>query len=463
MKRYSLTRRHFLATTLTASIAGSKAIRAAVQDTSLRKPNIIYIMADDLGYADLGCYGQQKIKTPHIDRLAQRGTRFTQVYCGSAVCAPSRNALMTGQHMGHATIRGNHPKVGGIPSPYKEPSTRLPLASKDVTVAQILKNAGYATGITGKWGIGEANTDATPNQKGFDEWLGYLNQDHAVYYWTDMLWRNRQKRHIPENQDNKQGKYTPHLFTDFAIDFIAYHKDHPFFLYLAFTIPHAEIVVPDLGPYAEKTWPESQKTYAAMIWQLDQSVGRIMGQVEKQGLTENTIIFFCSDNGVARQEWIDFFHSHGGLRGKKGDLLEGGIRTPMIVTWPGKIPAGRINQDAVWYFPDFLPTAADLAHAQPPSNIDGISILPMLLGKRQNLEERYLYWEFPKRDTYQQAARQGRWKVYRNRFDEPLQLYNLEADPAELYNLASQYPELIQRFEEYIKNARKESPHWPSK
>jgi arylsulfatase A-like enzyme len=421
-------------------------------------------MADDLGYGDLGCYGQKEIQTPHIDRIAQEGRRFTQCYTGSAVCAPSRNALMTGQHMGHATIRDNKPKIGGIPSPFKEKSIRLPLKKEDYTVAQMLKKAGYTTGITGKWGIGEANTNATPNEKGFDEWLGYLNQDHAVYYYTDYLWKNQEKMKINENQNGKREKYVHDFFTDFSLDFISRNKTKPFFLYCAFTIPHSKFEVPDLGIYANKPWPEDAKIFAAMVSYMDESIGKIMAHLKDLSLDTNTIVFFCSDNGGKNDPFRKIFNSSGGFKGTKGSLSEGGIRTPMLVRWPGRISPRKTDSETVWYFPDFMPTAADLAGLDCPASCDGVSVLPSLLGKAQpELKKRFLYWEFPRRENYFQAVRLDNWKGIRKNLYVPFELYDLNADPAEQNNVADSHPDIIKKIETYLKTARIESPHWSSK
>lgn len=428
-----------------------------------RKPNIIFIMADDLGYGDLGCYGQTLIKTPHIDQMAREGMRFTNCYAGSAVCAPSRNALMTGQHTGHCTIRGNHPKKGGRPSPYNPKTTRLPLAPEDFTVAQMLKQAGYATGIAGKWGLGESDTDAVPNGKGFDEWLGFLNQDHAVFYYADYLWRNEKKMPIPENMNGQRGKYVHDLFTQFTLDFITENKDHPFFFYGAYTIPHADYEVPDTHLYEEQPWLEEAKIYASMVSRLDNTVGQIFNLLKQLGIDQNTIVFFCSDNGANSRPMHRIFNSVGTLRGNKGELYEGGIRTPMIVRWPGKISANTVNQEATWYFPDFLPTVAELADITVPGNIDGFSVLPVLLGKSQSeLEQRFLYWEYPRKNEYLQAIRHGRWKAVRHHLESPFELYDLSQDPQEQNNVAEQNRAVVERIFKFAKIARTESENFPS-
>jgi len=466
MNKNTRSRRDFLKSggwgmaTLALSAASGSDCLGGAQGRRASKPNIIFLLADDLGYADLGCFGQKLIRTPHLDRMAAESTRFTQCYSGSAVCAPSRNALMTGQHTGHTRIRGNSPQVGGIPAVFEEASTRLSLEPEDVTIAELLKKQVYATGLFGKWGLAEPGSPGAPEKKGFDEWLGYYNQDHAVYYYTPYLWRNGKKQPLPENQGGHQGVYTNDLFTRQALEFIDAHRSEPFFLYLAYTIPHKNYEVPDLGEYARKDWPADAKIFAAMISRLDGYVGQILEHLKKIGIDGQTIVFFCSDNGEPKKAWGELFESSLPLRGKKGSLYEGGIRTPMIVRWPGHVPAGRTST-AAWYFPDFLPTALALAGGSASGPIDGISILPTLRGEKQDLADRFLYWEFPNRNNYSQAIRWRRWKAVRNRLDQPFELYDLVADVSETRNIAMKHPEVMQRIRSYAGSARTESPHWP--
>jgi len=417
------------------------------------RPNIIFILADDLGYGDLGCYGQKHIRTPNLDKMAAEGTRFTQCYAGSTVCAPSRSVLMTGQHTGHTRVRGNFAKVGGV-----GPQKRVPLEPEDITVAEILKQAGYVTAITGKWGLGEPGTSGVPNRQGFDQWFGYLNQRNAHSYYPPYLWRNEQKYVLAGNQDGKRQQYSHDLFTEFALDFIRRNHDRRFFLYLAYTIPHAKYEIPSTEPYTEMPWPADAKVHAAMITRMDRDIGRLLRLLKDLGIDEQTIVFFCSDNGAARR-WEGIFDSAGPLRGHKGDLYEGGIRTPMIVRWPGKVPAGRVSQ-AVWYFADVLPTLAELAAVQPPAGIDGISMVPALLGRPQRSDDRFLYWEFFG-GGFQQAVRWRNYKAIRPSPRAPLQLYDLSTDIAEQNDIAQAHPQLIQRFERYLKTARTDSPNWP--
>ncbi|MCC6794787.1 MAG: arylsulfatase [Candidatus Hydrogenedentes bacterium] len=447
-------RRRFLGTIGALAVA----TQCPTQAASTSRPNIIFILADDLGYGDLGCYGQTKIKTPNIDALAAQGTRFTQCYAGAAVCAPSRSVLMTGQHVGHTRIRGNSAKVA-IPRHDGE-ANRVPLYAEDFTVAQLLKGAGYATGIAGKWGLGEPGSTGLPNDHGFDEWLGYLNQNHAPDYFTDYLWRNKEKQIIPGNLDGKRQTYSCDLFADFAIDFIRAHKEGPFFLYLPFTIPHKKTEVPDLAPYANESWSDEEKTFAAMITRLDGYVGRISQLLKELNIDDNTIVFFASDNG-APETCRDFFARSGILRDIKGTLYDGGIRVPMIVRWPGKVAAGK--SDAMpWYFADFLPTAGAIAGAATASNIDGANVLPIIFGNSQpEFASRFLYWETPADGDLRQAARKGPWKAVRQGLDKPIELYNLDEDVWESKNVAAKFPQIVNEFRTYFAEQHIESPHWP--
>jgi arylsulfatase A-like enzyme len=421
------------------------------------KPNIIFIMADDLGYADLGCYGQTRIRTPHSDRMAEGGIRFTQCYAGAPICAPCRSVLMTGQHTGHTRIRGNFAKTGGtLVLDDGSPQRRLPLREEDVTVAEVLKQEGYTTGITGKWGLGEPGTTGVPNRKGFDEWLGYLNQRRAHTYYPPYLWRNEDKIVLEDNAGGRREQYSHDLFADFALDFISKNQEGPFFLYLSYTLPHAHYEIPSIEPYDKEPWEADAKAYAAMVSRLDRDVGDVMERLSGLGIDGETIVFLCSDNGAAKR-WDGLFDSCGELRGKKGDVYEGGIRTPMIVRWPGKTPKGATS-DAPWYFADFMPTAAELAGGSTPPGVDGISVLPTLLGEGQGLDDRYLYWEWPEAG-FRQAARIGNWKAVR--CDGELELYDIARDPGEGEDVSVRHPDIVQAMEKYLETARNESEHWP--
>jgi len=449
-------------------LLGTRPAHAAEGDVpavSSRHPNIVFILADDLGYGDLGCYGQQRIKTPNLDKMASEGVRFTQCYSGSTVCAPSRCCLMTGLHTGHAYIRGN---------------SLLPLRPEDVTVAETLKGAGYATGLVGKWGLGEPDTTGLPNSQGFDEFFGYLNQGHAHNYYPEYLWRNTTQVRLDGNVESKEKRgvsderkiYSGDLFTHEALDFVERHKNESFFLYLAYTIPHANnerfaagqsgMEVPDYGPYANEDWPDHQKGHAAMISRMDRDIGTLFDRLKGLGLDDNTIVFFSSDNGTHKEGGADpaFFNSSGPLRGYKRDLYDGGIRVPMIVRWPGKISAGTVS-DQVWAFWDFLPTAADLAGASAPSGLDGVSVVPTLL-QGAAFEHAPLYWEFHERG-FGQAVRMGNWKGVKLAPDKPLELYDLSRDIGETQDVAKDNPDVVAKIEAYLATARTPSEKWPGK
>lgn len=424
------------------------------------KPNIIFILADDLGYGELGCYGQKRIQTPNLDRLAAEGMRFTQCYAGSTVCAPSRAALMTGRHTGHVSIRGN---------------AAVPLATNETTVAELLRGAGYQTGLVGKWGLGLTNTPSTPDRRGFDEWFGFLSQHHAHDYYPTYLWRSSvlsEQSHtnlfLPQNMDGAKGRYVHDLFTQAATNFIRVAKYKPFFLYLAYTIPHANnemkqlgMQVPSDAPYSAEDWPQPEKNKAAMITRMDRDIGAILAELRRHRIESNTVIFFTSDNGPHNEGGAKaaFFNSSGPLRGLKRDMHEGGIRVPMMARWPGRIPAGKVS-DQVWAFWDFLPTAAELAGQKPPKGIDGISMLPTLLGKTQTNQHEFLYWEFHEGGS-KQAVRMGDWKAVRKSPGTPLELYDLATDLGETNNVAAAQPKIVAKIEDYLKTARTESEYWP--
>ncbi len=468
------TRREFLHKVgLAAAGVGASSLLPGCAGTGLKskgessKPNIIFILADDLGYGDLGCYGQKTIKTPNIDKMATEGIRFTDHYAGSTVCAPSRCCLMTGLHTGHAYIRGN---------------LRIPLRESDVTVAELLKRAGYTTGIIGKWGLGEPETTGIPNRKGFDYWFGYLNQRHAHNYYPAYLWRNEEKvplknevREVnpPGGVATKRLEYSHDLFTEEALGYISKNKDNPFFLYLAYTIPHANneaqqkgMEVPSLEPYADTDWPEPQKGHAAMITRMDRDIGRLFAKLKELGLDENTLVIFSSDNGPHKEGGADpdFFNSSGPLRGYKRALYEGGIRVPMIARWPGKIDEGS-QSNHISAFWDFLPTFCELAGVDSPKDIDGISMVPALLGRtRKQKQHKFLYWEFHEQGK-RQAVRMGDWKGVRQDVAQnpngPIELYNLQNDIGEKYNIAEEHPDVVARIEQYMNTAWEPSEHWP--
>ncbi|MEX0711679.1 MAG: sulfatase-like hydrolase/transferase [Pirellulales bacterium] len=444
---------------------GSRSAQAQAQQNQPKpdRPNIVFILADDLGYGDLGCYGQQQIQTPHLDRMAAEGMRFTHFYAGSTVCAPSRAVLMTGLHSGHAYIRGN---------------ARHDLRPEDVTVAEVLKQAGYATGLVGKWGLGQEGGTGVPNRQGFDYFFGYLDQAHAHNYYPTFLLRNEARlplaNVVPDEGPAGQGvaakkvEYSPDLMTREALDFVDRNKDRPFFLYLAYTLPHANneagdagMEVPDHGPYEDRDWPQPQKGLAAMITRLDRDIGSLLARLKEHGLDERTLVLFSSDNGPHREggNRPDFFNSSGPLRGFKRDLYEGGIRVPLIARWPGRVPAGS-ESDHVGHFADFLPTAAQVAGAEVPSRLDGVSFLPALLGQAERQPRHdYLYWEFYEQGS-SQAVRMGHWKAVAKPMGGPIELYDLRNDLSESHDVAQEHPEAVGRMRAAMREAHVPSPLW---
>jgi arylsulfatase A-like enzyme len=337
---------------------------------------------------------------------------------------------------------------------------RVPLEPEDITVAQVLKTRGYVTGMTGKWGLGEPGSTGEPKAKGFDEWFGFLNQNHAHTHYPDYLWRNQEKVVIDANVDGKRGQHSHELFTKFALDFIRKQSGRPFFLYVPYTLPHQEMAVPDLGAYGDRPWTKNEKIYAAMISLIDRDVGRLFALLKELHIDDRTLVFFCSDNGGPTRH-DGRFDSNGQLRGTKGEVYEGGLRTPMLVRWPGKVPAGTTS-DLPMYFADILPTLADVTAASVPAGVDGVSVLPTMLGKRQQLD-RMLYWE-QYSGGFQQAVRWGKWKGIRR--DGPpasFELYDLSADPSEAKDVAAANPAVVKRIEGFMATAYKPSPNWSRK
>jgi arylsulfatase A-like enzyme len=424
------------------------------------KPNIIFIMADDLGYADLGTYGQHSIKTPNIDFLAKEGMQFTQCYSGAAVCAPARSVLMTGLHAGHTRVRGNF-GIGGVKG-LAGIEGRVPLKDEDLTIAELLKNEGYKTAMIGKWGLGEPETEGEPHRQGFDEFYGFLNQRRAHSYYPEYIWRDQHKIKL-KNSDSNHIEYTHDLFAEEAIDFIKRNKENPFFLYVPFCIPHNNYEVPDLGIYKDETWETDAKAYAAMISRMDASVGRIMKTLKDSGIDKNTIVFFTSDNGAAKysKQW-NIFESNAPLRGIKRDAYEGGIRVPMIVRYPEIIDKG-VQNDLPWYFADVMPTLVELTGGNVPDNIDGRSILPTLMGEEQDFSQRYMYWEFYEKNGWR-ATRFGDWKAIQNdmhnKNHKPIELYNIKIDMSESKNVASKNPEIVKKAEQIFEEAHIPSDHY---
>ncbi len=418
------------------------------------RPNVIFMMSDDQGFADLGCYGSPHLQTPNLDRMAGEGIRFMQAYVGSPVCAPTRCSLMTGLHSGHITRRGNR-TTDDAHKPFMERKL-VPLRSEDYTIGDLMKEGGYHTACIGKWGLGNPGTTGTPDQHGFDYFYGYLDQVHAHNYYTNFLMENLDSIPISANENDNQAMYTPDLLLDKAKDFIREKQDDPFFLYLPFTLPHGRYVIPDQGIYADKPWPEKIKNYAAMITYLDDQVGQILNLLNELEIDEKTLIFFCSDNGP-NPEFVRHLSSNQPFRGLKRQVLEGGIRTPMIVRWPGTI-LPKVDSVLVWAFWDLMPTLADLLDTDLKVPTDGISIMPTLLGLEQGKHE-FLYWEFY--DPFQQAVRLNNFKGIRLGTEEPIHLYDLQADLSESNNIADQHPDIIQKMVNIMSAEHSPSPHWP--
>lgn len=446
VKTWEVTRRRFLAQSMLGLpvLFGAQVRAQSAPDRNhrTRRPNIVFILADDLGYGDLGCFGQKDIRTPNLDRMAAEGTRFTQSYCGTSVCAPSRCALMTGLHMGHAPIRANREV---------KPEGQKPLPPGTFTVARLLKDAGYDTAAFGKWGLGFWGTSGDPNTLGFDLFFGYNCQKLAHNYYPEYLWRNNRK--VP--LDGKT--YSHDLIASEALEWLGKRGDKPFFLYLPFTLPHPTYVVPDLGEYADKDWTDQEKTYAAMVSRLDRSVGQVLDQLKARGLDGDTLVIFASDNGP---QGNNRFNSTGGLSGSKRGMMEGSLRTPTLTRWPGHVPAGRVC-DEPWAFWDFLPTCAELAGAKVPPGValDGLSVAAALEGGRMPPRE-YFYWELHE-GPCKQAVRFGNWKALRNKPEHALMLFDLATDPQEKNSLAAKRPDLVAKAEELMRKARVDSPDWP--
>lgn len=444
-----MNRREFLGATLAPALASGAAAAAP--------PNIVFILADDLGYGDLGCYGQRRIRTPNLDALAQSGVRFTQAYAGATVCAPSRCSLMTGKHGGHATVRGNlRPELG--------------LRPDEAALPVVLKRAGYRTALFGKWGLGGPATGGTPNQRGFDEFFGYLNQRHAHNYYPEHLWQNQDEFFLTENWFNRRRQYAPDLIADRTLQFLERERRDPFFLYLAYTLPHANnelgaatgdgMETPADTAYANESWPGPEKGFARMVSRLDGYVGRILDALKRTGRDQNTLVVFTSDNGPHNEGGHnpDFFESRGPLRGLKRDLYEGGVRVPFLARWPGRIRPGAVS-DGVFAFWDMLPTFAELAGAPAPAGIDGVSALDTLLGNAPK-PHAPLYWEFHE-GGFAQAVRLDDWKGVKPKLNAPIELYNLARDLGERNNVAAQHPDVVERIAALMKSSRVDSPHFP--
>ena len=452
-------------------LAGCNA-KDVTSKTDHQRPNIIFLLADDLGYNDVGYAGQKMIKTPHIDQLAREGKVYTNAYAGAPVCGPSRSVLMTGQHTGHTTVRGNNTITGGIAGKKGNKTVyRANLADSDYTVGNLMQDAGYRTCLVGKWHLGGYDSTATPIHRGFDEFYGWLTnkpQTYASTYWPHKRMKNNTMVDIPQNADGKKGYYHTDMCTDEAMDFIKRNKDadQPFMLMLCYSNPHAPLDAPDNAIYDNKNWPDDMKTYASMIYHLDQNIERLKQMLLNEGLSNNTIVFFCSDNGPRSNysdkltEVVDFFDSNGELRGYKRDMYEGGIRTPMVVWSPKLVKAGT-KSDLPWYFADVMPTFAEMAKTKSDKmKTDGISIYPSIMDKPMADTCRFLYWEFFERG-YKQAVRFGKWKAVV--IGGKMELYDLSNDIGEANNICDNHPDVVKEIETYLKECRTDSPYWPVK
>ena len=449
------------------------------QKKAVTKPNIIVIMADDMGYGDAGCYGQLKIKTPAIDQLAKEGMKFTQFYCGTAVCAPSRSSFITGQHTGHTPVRGNKPAG---------PEGQWPLPDSTVTITKILKQQGYINGAFGKWGLGAPGSTGDPLKQGFDHFFGYYNQTTAHNYYPAQIWDDDKRVYFSENANGNEGVYSADVIHHAALSFIDKNAASPFFLFLSYTLPHAALQVPKDSVYLNyiKTFneqpapaakenkseglayqPYPHAAYAAMVTRFDSYLNDVLLKIKSLGLDKNTLIVFCSDNGPHKEGQNDpyFFNSSGGLRGIKRDLYEGGIRSPFIARWPGKIAAGS-NSKFIGAFWDLFPTFATLAGADVSAlkQLDGVSILPTLFNQNNQQQHPFLYWEFHEQDG-KQAVRMGKWKGIKlgvaKTSNPVIELYDLEKDPKETTNIASQFPDIVQQINTIIKQSHVETKDWP--
>ncbi len=424
------------------------------------KPNIIFILSDDLAQGDLGCYGQKLIKTPNLDRMAREGTRYLQAYCGTTVCAPSRTSLMTGLHMGHSPVRANR-EIGA--------EGQLPLPAGTFTVAQLLKSAGYATACIGKWGMGMFDTTGSPLKVGFDHFFGYNCQRHAHSYFPKYLYNDDQRFDLPGNDGNTKVEgngpiYAQDLIADETLKFIKTNKDRPFFLYHSITLPHGTFQINDQGIYKEKPWTEQEKNYAAMVTRLDSDVGRILALLKDLKLDGKTLVMLAGDNGSSFPPNSPigkrFDQAANGLRGFKRELYEGGLRQAALARWPGVVPADRVSEEP-WAFWDFLPTCAELSASKIPEgvHIDGLSLVSFLKGGPAPKRE-YFYWELHEGASLQ-ALRWDDWKAVRNGPSKPVEIYNLKTDVAESKNLAAEKPELVAKAETMMKSARVDDPNFP--
>ena len=432
------------------------------------RPNIIFILADDMGYGDLACYGNKYIQTPNIDRLARTGTSFTQAYAGSGISSPSRCSLMTGKNSGNTRIRDNQCYAGGMTGLKISPKgdttivRRANLLSEDVTLGTVLSKAGYRTCLVNKWHLDGYDPQAAPNHRGFDEFYGWTIatvHSNSPYYYPYYRLYGDSLIHIKENEHDAHVRHNTEISTDDAISFIHRNKERPFFLFLGYDAPHEPYNIDDTSWYDEHgEWSMNTKRYAALVTHMDYHIGRLLGTLDALGLRENTLIIFASDNGTAVMAPMKELNCGAGLKGHKGQLYEGGIRVPLIVNQPGKVPARQI--DNLVYFPDFMPTLARLAGSSSavPDNTNGIDISPLFFGHDIDTDSRDLYWEFPGK---QRAVRHGEWKCVTVKKDAPLELYRIREDPYEQHNLAADHPEVVKELDKLMRQLRTPSPNYP--
>jgi len=442
-----------------------------------QKPNVVFIIADDLGYGDLSSFGQEKFVTPNIDKLALSGIRFTRSYSGTTVSAPSRACLLTGLHTGHSPIRGNREV---------KPEGQAPLPRDSYNIFKLFKGAGYITGAFGKWGLGFPGSEGAPTNQGVDHFFGYNCQRMAHNYYPSHLWDNEMKVEFVENQIGKLGAYSQDVIHEKSLKFIEDHKNNPFFLFIPIVLPHAELIVPEdsiiqslrgkftetpfkgkdpndttPGGYRSQDYPRA--TYAAMVKRIDEYVAQIVQKLKEEGVYDNTLIIFTSDNGPHKEGGgdPDFFNSNGIFRGYKRDLYEGGIRVPTIISWQGKIKEG-IESDLPFAFWDYLPTFADILNVNVLSETDGISILPTLLGNEGQKERDYFYFEFQELGG-RQAVIKGDWKLIHLdiRNSGYYELYNIASDPSENHNIIDLFPDLTEQLKSIMLEARRADPDWP--
>jgi arylsulfatase A-like enzyme len=422
------------------------------------KPNVIFVLSDDLAQGDLGCYGQKLIKSPTLDAMAKDGMRFTQAYCGTSVCAPSRTSLMIGRHMGHSPIRGNREL---------QPEGQKPLPEGTYTVAKLFKDNGYATACVGKWGMGLFDTTGSPLKVGFDHFFGYNCQRHAHSYFPAFLYRDDRRFDLPGNDGKGVGKtYAQDLIADETLAWVTANKDKPFFLYYSVTLPHGRQEIDSLGVYKDEPWTVQQKTYAAQVTRLDTDLGRLLAKLKDLKLDDKTLVIVAGDNGssFAPNSEIGkrFDQTMGGkLRGFKRTLYEGGLRQACVARWPGGVPAGKVCDDP-WAFWDFLPTCADLIGAKLPADAktDGVSIVPLLKGGTAPKRDAF-YWELHESGPSLQAVRFGDWKAVKNGSSAAVELYDLKADPGETTDLADKNPDLVARATKLMADSRDDHPDWP--